>query len=265
MARKTKIEEKIDTRTPEEKLMQTLEYQFIPEPTRFLNIGDEVNVGGLKEAVVKEIYCGGKYYLIEYTTEKKISYSEKAILRVKDTFEWLKVFPREPKAPSIISKERIRGIQSYRTTLNGLVLNYYHFGIDMDPDYQRGYVWDLEDKRKLIDSIFKEMKIGLFVLNKLPFREKGPMSEIIDGKQRLTAIIEFIEDRFDFQGYKWSELYHVDRDRFMNLPIELAEFEESSKENILKTFLNVNQAGKPVSEEHLSKVKQMLEEIEEKQ
>ena len=35
------------------------------------------------------------------------------------------------------------------------------------PDYQRGYVWEQEDKELLLDSIFKNIDIGKFVFIRL--------------------------------------------------------------------------------------------------
>lgn len=261
--KKAKSEPPIDNRTPEEKLTAEFKHQFIPEPTRIFNIGESVSVGSLEDAIVKDIYCDGKYYLIEYT-ERPNRFDKSVTTRVTRDFKWMDVCVADSKAPRFTSERRENQIHSYSTHLSGLVLNYYHFGIDMNPDYQRGYVWDLEDKRKLIDSIFKEAKIGLFVLNKKPFSPTGPQSEIIDGKQRLTAIIEFIEDRFDYKGYKWSELQKADRDRFRTHMIEMAELEEADEKTILRTFLKINRTGRAITEEHLNKVEKMLEDLEKK-
>jgi hypothetical protein len=76
-------------------------------------------------------------------------------------------------------------------SLDGLVHMFYSFGINMDPDYQRGLVWTLEDKQALIESIFDDVDIGKFVFAQRPFEANAPGYEIIDGKQRLSALIDF--------------------------------------------------------------------------
>ena len=69
--------------------------------------------------------------------------------------------------------------------------------IDFNPPYQRsGNIWRLENKQLLIDSI-----INNYDIPKLYFHElKNPTDKIkyriIDGKQRLEAILEFMNDKF---------------------------------------------------------------------
>lgn len=60
--------------------------------------------------------------------------------------------------------------------------------------YQRKLVWTLEEKQKLIDSILKKYPIPAILIAEI----KGNDStyEIIDGLQRLHAIVSFIETAF---------------------------------------------------------------------
>ena len=77
----------------------------------------------------------------------------------------------------------------------------YHFGIDLNPDYQRGNVWNEKQEYNLIDSIFNCIDIGKFTIIKNKFDLKNKYHyEMLDGKQRLTAILKFYEDRLKFKG-----------------------------------------------------------------
>lgn len=73
----------------------------------------------------------------------------------------------------------------------------------MDPDYQRDYVWADKDKEYLLDSIFSKLDIGKFVLveqdSKVWF-ETHNMYEILDGKQRLSTLVAFYENRIPYHG-----------------------------------------------------------------
>ena len=60
--------------------------------------------------------------------------------------------------------------------------------------YQRKLVWTLEEKRKLIESVNKNFPIPAIILAELP--GETPVYEIIDGLQRLNAILTFIEGTF---------------------------------------------------------------------
>ena len=47
------------------------------------------------------------------------------------------------------------------STIESLLHTYYNFGINMNPDYQRDYVWTMEDKLLLIDSIFNNIAFSI--------------------------------------------------------------------------------------------------------
>lgn len=70
--------------------------------------------------------------------------------------------------------------------------------IDLQPDYQRlGNIWSVSKKQLLIDSIINEYDIP-----KIYFHEKYPVIDgkkysVIDGRQRLEAIFDFIKGEFN--------------------------------------------------------------------
>ena len=74
-------------------------------------------------------------------------------------------------------------------------------GIDLRPSYQRGYIWSADFKDKLIYSVIRNYPIGNISLRVRTERNrKGAMQEVVDGQQRLTTIIKFIEDDYTVQG-----------------------------------------------------------------
>ncbi len=71
-------------------------------------------------------------------------------------------------------------------------------GLDLQPKYQRNYIWKNDFKDKLLYSIIKSYPIGSIILRKLNVpNEKGAMSEIVDGQQRLTTIYDFVEGKYE--------------------------------------------------------------------
>lgn len=60
--------------------------------------------------------------------------------------------------------------------------------------YQRKLVWTLEEKQKLIDSILKKYPVPAILIAEA--KGKASTFEIIDGLQRLHAILSFIENAF---------------------------------------------------------------------
>lgn len=74
-------------------------------------------------------------------------------------------------------------------------------GIDLQPSYQRGYIWSSDFKDKLIYSIIKSYPIGNVSMRvRAEKNEKGAINEVVDGQQRLTTIYKFIENEYIVQS-----------------------------------------------------------------
>lgn len=105
-----------------------------------------------------------------------------------------------------------------------------------------------------MESVFSNIDIGKFI-----FREtKGSqLYEIVDGKQRLTTLKDFYENRFSYQGYRYCDLSGADKNVFLSHRLQFADIQCSRKE-ILKIFLMVNTTGRPMEKEQIEKIKKML-------
>ena len=87
--------------------------------------------------------------------------------------------------------------------------------LDLNPWFQRGDVWKQEQKAKLVDSFISQTPIPAIYLELYKREKKFDYYRVIDGKQRLTALFEFVSNKFpldfegqpqnsDFKGKKWS-------------------------------------------------------------
>lgn len=61
--------------------------------------------------------------------------------------------------------------------------------LELNPSYQRDSVWSTSDSQLLIDSILRGIPIPSIILTQVEGDDK---LQIVDGKQRLTAILRFI-------------------------------------------------------------------------
>lgn len=134
------------------------------------------------------------------------------------------------------------------------------------PNFQRDYVWSEEDKIKLIESIFDNIEIGRIVLHE-EFNPKKSQDtwcyEVIDGKQRLGAILDYIKDKFRVRGKLFSELSELDKRSLSFITIPVSEVKNLPRKYQLDLFIKVNTTGVRMSEEHLEKVKKELKELNE--
>lgn len=85
-------------------------------------------------------------------------------------------------------------------------INTVNFGgLDLQPTYQRGYVWKDDFKDKLIYSIVKSYPTGNISVRVLKTpNAKGAKSEVVDGQQRLTTIRDFVSNQYIIKS-EWSK------------------------------------------------------------
>lgn len=141
--------------------------------------------------------------------------------------------------------------------------------------YQRDYVWSLEDEQNFIESIYNGLDCGKIVLRKRSWKyveDKANNNDtdglafydVIDGKQRIHTLKRFLNDEFaDLNGYYYSDLserakIHFERSESLTY-LELGE--KATDEDVLKTFLMINFAGKPMSKEHLDYVQKLYTNV----
>lgn len=65
----------------------------------------------------------------------------------------------------------------------------------LDPDYQRREIWNSEKKTAFIESLYMEIMIPPIYVVEIPGEDilEETRYEVVDGKQRLTAIMDFIK------------------------------------------------------------------------
>ena len=152
--------------------------------------------------------------------------------------------------------------------LNEFAIGTYEF----NPVYQRDLVWSTEKKQAFV----KKLLIGDVdlcpTLIAAPFKEGKREYEILDGKQRMMAVIQFIQGQFPVEGFYYKDLSLGDVTRLMNSPFKYKLVKYYSKKDSRKLsemtlkqkvelFLQINEYGQKVSDEHLDKIKkQFIEE-----
>lgn len=127
--------------------------------------------------------------------------------------------------------------------------------------YQRGLVWTDEQKKLLIDSIYQNIEIGKLLFRKNTFErmEKTGFSwDLVDGKQRLTTIIDFINNKFtDNYGNYFRDLSDKAQSRFVDFDsLSYGELDDDTTDaQVSEQFLKLNFTGTPMTPEHIEYVK----------
>jgi len=232
-----------------------------PPKHRIYKIGDSIQFGGHNQTNILEVFDNGMYYKVEtISTDKKTG----EVTKTQRIVEWHNLKPCNTN-PTSFTKEEKYHIRMLNSGISSLLhmIHGHHAGVDFDVEYQREHVWKFDNKVALIDSIFNNIDIGKFVFVQRPMSFDGILYEIIDGKQRLSAIREFYEDRFKYRGFYFSELSRRDQNHFENFSISYGYLENPDKGAIFETFIKLNTCGKPMDKKHIDHVKNLLKELDE--
>ena len=173
--------------------------------------------------------------------------------------------------------------QLQKNMFNGHLIewkNYeYRYGHKLDFDVylptknknlQRPFCWNINQKRELILSIIKGIDIQSFTILISENEDHTKVYKVIDGKQRLSTMIDFLNDKFSIMlldvEYLYSQLpndsdfrnsikYTIDHfDLHFNQTYEYWD-DQISDDDKIAWFEQINFAGTPQDIEHLNKLK----------
>jgi hypothetical protein len=68
--------------------------------------------------------------------------------------------------------------------------------LDLQPDFQRGEIWDRTRRQRLIDTILREWYVPAVHI----VQDEDGSEVVLDGQQRLAAIRDFFDDQFQVNG-----------------------------------------------------------------
>lgn len=87
--------------------------------------------------------------------------------------------------------------------------------IDLDPPYQRRSVWTRKDKQYFLDTIFKKYPCPAVFLHKTQDERGRATYHVVDGKQRLQTIFDFVKNKIPLghdigderlNGKRWKQI-----------------------------------------------------------
>lgn len=179
------------------------------------------------------------------------------------------------KKPTMNLAHRKDLFPHYRSTLNvGLTYlpEYIATGagcgdpsmVDIDPDYQRGHVWSMAQKRAYMEYLLR----GGEAARALTFAcdahgANRNQWRLLDGKQRLSSALDFMADKIGVfvdkdhpEGHVASGISGI-RGHLVNFEIRVIAVDSRLDE--LTIYLNMNSGGTPHSQEELSRVAAMIE------
>lgn len=161
------------------------------------------------------------------------------------------------------------------TIIQDLNWNPYVLNKNNDVEYyQRDFCWSLKDKQFLINSIYNKVDCGLIIIRNRDWHENEELHklgiknlfwrDVVDGKQRLNAVVEFIHNKFkDSFGNYFADLSSSAQRKFIDHQLfNYAEIKENTPDHkVIEQFIRMNISGKAQSKKHLEIVKNISDII----
>jgi uncharacterized protein with ParB-like and HNH nuclease domain/predicted transport protein len=135
--------------------------------------------------------------------------------------------------------------------------------LNVQPDFQRQFVWDKIKSSRLIESALLDIPIPIIYLSEEP----DGKDNVIDGQQRLTAFFSFIDGKFpdnsnfklvglnvftELNGKKFNELSEDTQDKITTTKIRVIKFKKESDGDLqFEIFARLNTGAVPLNDQEL--------------
>lgn len=130
-------------------------------------------------------------------------------------------------------------------------------GLELNPDFQRGHVWTREQEIAYIEFLLRGGRTGRdLYFNKPSWNNPVPDGAYddfvcVDGLQRITAILGFLDNEFPVFGSYYREF--EDRMSIMNT-VRVHVNDLKTKKDVLTWYIEMNAGGTPHSKEEIDHV-----------
>jgi len=142
------------------------------------------------------------------------------------------------------------------------------YNLEMNPDFQRGHVWNIQQRISWVEYFFKGGVTGRVIYFNCSWfldNEKSGYDNmvIVDGLQRLTSFLMFLDNEIPiFNGHYYKDFEDKLRvaDACDNLKFNINDLK--TKKEVLEWYLQMNTGGTIHSQEEIKKVKNLLKKEE---
>jgi hypothetical protein len=147
-------------------------------------------------------------------------------------------------------------IYTQNFTIQAIHKKHTYEEIDLNPEFQRKEVWKLKQKSLLIESLLINIPIPAFYID----ARTANKWNVIDGLQRLSTIMNFVNDEFSLteteylqlQGKKFSTLERKYQRRIEDYELAFNLVKPSTPEEIaFNIFTRINTLGTPLSAQEI--------------
>lgn len=135
------------------------------------------------------------------------------------------------------------------------------YGLQLNPDFQRGHVWTEEQQIAFIEYLLRGGKTGKdLYFNHVGWNRmyKGEFV-CVDGLQRITAILRFMNNEIRAFGALLSEFEDKLPWSDYNMKIHINNLKD--RKDVLQWYIDFNEGGTPHTKDEINRVKQLMEHM----
>ncbi|WP_294280687.1 DUF262 domain-containing protein [uncultured Sphingomonas sp.] len=117
-----------------------------------------------------------------------------------------------------------------------LVAAMRNASITLSPYFQRNLVWREAHKKDFIDTILKGYPFPQIFLARGPIdlETMSASQAVVDGQQRLNAILDFVQGRLEVEGKRFRELEPRRQEEFLKYEVAVIDFDLDAGDPKLK-------------------------------
>ncbi len=122
------------------------------------------------------------------------------------------------------------------------------------PFYQRRLVWTLKDKESFIDTILRGYPFPevYFCQGEIDTCSLTAKEYVVDGQQRLTTIVDYIDGKLDFKSVKlFNDLLEDEKKDFLNYKVVIRNLGDISESEIKEIFNRLNKTDYTLNQTEL--------------
>jgi len=133
------------------------------------------------------------------------------------------------------------------------------YTFEMDPDFQRGHVWSEEQQIRYVEFMLKGGKSSRVIYwNCKGWMQtfEGPMV-LVDGKQRISAVLRFLGNEIPAFGHKREE--YTDKLRLAHCDFLMNVNNLKTRAEVLQWYIDLNAGGVAHTTVEIEKVRHLLD------
>jgi hypothetical protein len=133
-------------------------------------------------------------------------------------------------------------------------------GLVISPKFQRRGVWNRAQRSFLIDTLLLDLPVPPIYIRVVQSTDnKAVIREVIDGQQRLSAILDYIEDKYTlakkiespFAGQRFSELPGEQQNKITRYSFICEVFYGVADRDVLRIFARLNTHSVKLNDQEL--------------